>query len=387
MTKCGEGYTVNGELICDKDYESKAEARVYDSRYSILMDIGHEYCNMCCRYCCCHPKPKETNLKDYFKIDKEKMIGLIKESDVKRYSKPVKKHAFEIWGGEPLFNFDAFVETYDTLKEAFPESRFWTSTNGILLKDDKICEILIANNIGLQLSHDGLGQHLRGIDPLKDEHTLENVKALIDTGILSTVNCTLSQINPSWFDNIDYWTNTLGADLVDKLNIKLNHPYDSDYNFEFAFTDEEVTKRYLNEFTTLYWKCYNDPKAFKAFRYYILEQGNRYSICKPENNTSACRAYQSWKYNVPGNYKSDSTFVIMTTGEYGECNLAPKVDNPGGVQPDYCKDCKYKDCKECQHCGAMNYPKVCRYQKLWMETIENIWRTKKCLERSVSQKN
>jgi hypothetical protein len=198
----------------------------------------------------------------------------------------------------------------------------------------------------------------------------------------------LSQTNPSWFDNIDYWTNTLGKDLVDKVYIKLNKPYDSDYNFEFAFTDEEITKRYLNEFTTLYWKCYNDPKAFPAFRGYILDQGNRFKECKPEDNADGyCRAYQSWKYNIPGNYKRDYTFVIMTTGEYGECNLAPKVDNPGGVQPDYCKDCKYKNFTECQHCGAMNYPKVCRYQKLWMETIENIWRTKKCLEHSVSQMN
>lgn len=381
MTRCGEGFTVNGKTICERNFDTEKKKTL---NYSILMDIGHEYCNMCCKYCCCHPKPKDANLKDYFKLDQEKMVELIRATDIKRGC-PDAKHSFEIWGGEPLFNFDAFVETYDTLDGAFPGSTFWTSTNGILLGDDHICDVLVANNIRIQLSHDGLGQKLRGVDPLKDSHTLENVRSLVDMGILTTVNCTLSQVNPSWLDNIEYWKGIFGKN-TDRLRIKLNHPYDSDYAFEFAFTDEEKTSKYLKEFLTLYWNCWHDKSFLPAFRGYILEQGDRFTKMKAEENKAACRAYQSWKYGVEGNFQRDWNFVIMTSGSYGECNLAPKVDNPGGVQPDYCKDCKYREYSECQHCGAMKYPKQCFYQKRWMETLETIWRTKQCLEHSASRK-
>lgn len=202
---------------------------------------------------------------------------------------------------------------------------------------------------------------------MTDPKTVDNIKGLIEAGILTTINTTISSINISWEDNIDFWWKTLDCS---KLSIKLNHPYNTDYDFDFALVDEEKLRLYMTEFTSLYYRClYGNESKLKPFRNYILEQGHRWGEGPA---ISSCRSYQAYKYNIPFQDKQDWNFVITTLGEYSECELEEKVDNPGGVQPDYCKDCKYKDQRECKACGAMAYPKECHYMKAWMQTLEII---------------
>lgn len=372
MITCNGGYT-KGDFTCEKMYTS--EGNVSNVNYSIQMDIGHQYCNACCKYCLCHPIPAKENLYSHFKKDFPKMIELIKSTDSMRGYKNNPVHRFEIWGGEPLLNFEAFKETFDVLNEAFPGSMFSTSTNGLILSKDEVCDYLIENHFHLQLSHDGLGQKLRtgNVEPLEGKSG-ENIKALVQLGVLDCINCTLSTVNPSWYENIEFW-NKYFKDWGKEVYTKLNHPYDSDYDFPFAFTDE-ILDKYLQEFVSLYWFCFYNKSAFPSFRGYILEQGNRWREVQDEDPVGACRSFQAYKYNLPG-HKQPWNFVITTTGDYGECNLSEKVDNPGGIQPDYCSDCKYKNQAECKHCGAMKFPKQPYYCKKWMETLERIHELKK----------
>lgn len=216
------------------------------------MHLEHEYCNMCCKYCLCHPKPSNEDLYNYYKSDYSKMISLIKETDKKRGINENITHHFELWGGEPLFNFKAVSELTEVLRKEWPNCKLSISTNGLLLKEDYICDFLIKNKFSVQLSHDGLGQNIRGKDPLEDERILDNCKALIMAGVLHTINTTLSSQNLSWEDNIDYWWSKFDCS---NLYIKLNKPYDSDYDFEFAFTDERKLRLYMTEFVSLYYRC------------------------------------------------------------------------------------------------------------------------------------
>lgn len=374
MIKCSSGFRL-GDFECTNNFVGgvPSQARI---NYSILMDIGHQYCNACCKYCCCHPVPATgDSLYKYFKKDFEKMFVLIEETDKKR-NHFNDNYVFEIWGGEPLLNTEAFKETFSALKEKYPKSIFSTSTNGLILNNDDICDFLIKNKIYVQLSHDGKGQRLRtgNVEPLEGKSG-ENIEALVQLGVITGINCTLSSVNPSWFENIDFW-NSYFKRWHKEIPVKLNHPYDSDYAFDFAFTNEKTLRKYFSEFISLYWTCYYNKNAYKPYRNYILEQGGRWKEAHDDCLIGSCRAYQSYKHNIEGNAKQDWNFVITTTGEYAECNLSEKVDNPGGVQPDYCKDCKYKDQAECKHCGAMNYPKKCVYGKAWMETLENITRVR-----------
>lgn len=368
MIRCNKGYTVNGKIVCKENYVGKNG--ITESYYAILMHLEHEYCNMCCSYCLCHPKPSNENLIDFYKADYKKMIDLIKETDRKRGICENVVHHFEIWGGEPLFNFEALSEVVKVLRSEWPDCMLSLSTNGLLLKEDYICDFLIKNRFKIQLSHDGLGQHLRGKDPLEDEVTLENCRALILSGVLHTINTTLSSVNYSWEDNIDYWWSKFDCS---NLFIKLNKPYDSDYDFDFAFTDEKIIRRYLSEFISLYYRCIaNKEDKLKPFRRYIIGQANRWG---EGDALSTCRKYQAFAHNIDGP-KQDWNFVITTEGKYSECELYEKVDNPGGLQPEYCNDCKYKNQMECKHCGAMKYPSKCIYGKAWMETLEIINRGK-----------
>lgn len=81
MVKCGIGYSVGGKIVCKENYVS--ERHLTESYYAILMHLEHEYCNMCCKYCLCHPKPSNESLYNYYKSDYSKMIELIKETDKK----------------------------------------------------------------------------------------------------------------------------------------------------------------------------------------------------------------------------------------------------------------------------------------------------------------
>lgn len=377
--ECKEGFS-NGQIECPNNYIGTGLPNVVN--YSILMDLNHMYCNQCCKYCCCHPKPENVDLKKYFNKDFEKMFATIEDTteNKRKVPKEYRKYHFEIWGGEPLFNFDAFTQTFNALREHYPTAGFSTSSNGLVLKSDSICDFLIKNNIKLQLSHDALGQRMRGADPLKDEHTKENIIALSQMGILTTINTTLSQINPSWYENMEFWDKS-GLDL-NKMNIKLNHISDSNYPFEIAFTDEKIIRRYMEEFMSLYWACYYDHNAYLPYRDYILEQGNRWQVVNPKTYKTGCRAYHAYKYNQKDWPQQDWHFTITTTGEYAECNLCKVVDRPDCSLPDYCKDCKYNNQAECYSCGSMDYPRKCIWKKAWIETLEIIHKQKEILRKN-----
>lgn len=73
----------------------------------------------------------------------------------------------EFWGGEPLLYFAKLKRLVPALRERFPAAELALITNGSLL-DEEIVSFLVEWKLGVGVSHDGPGQHLRGPDPFAD---------------------------------------------------------------------------------------------------------------------------------------------------------------------------------------------------------------------------
>ena len=84
----------------------------------------------------------------------------------------------------------------------------------------------------------------------------------------------------------------------------------------------------------------------------------------------ACRSYQRYKHGLGEGAKTN--FVLDTTGRYSECNLLDAdhvAENPGGVQPSYCRGCRYEYFEECNMCGSEDYPDECNYSYAWAQLL------------------
>lgn len=371
---------------------------------SVVMN-GIKKCSGSCLYCSAAStmKYRDKANKNTFVFYKDKTKKRILEfcdttlSNDKKTKQPTDLNV-DIWGGNPLENFDPFKQVVEFLENDLKEFRninLHTSGNGLELQDDDLVEYLIKHGIRYQLSHDGLGQWIRTgeIDPLYWEKTSENIKKLARLGMLDWINCTLSSRNPSFFDNIDYWNKwrkETGLDGSIPLTIKLNHIYDGtppiktkwigkdnkyikhgeeigDLNFH-----GELLQEYLHEFRKLAAICLTpgieNDWAFKPYVNYIAGQADRYKLVKSNDDLGSCVKFQRGL--------TDKNFAIDTKGEYCQCNLIDsdsKVKNANGKMPDYCNGCKYNKTMECNTCGSENFPEKCEYKWWWNKTLEEMF--------------
>lgn len=373
---------------------------------SITM-YGIKKCSGGCLYCSAastmdYRSPENTTT---FKLDKENLTNTLNNDwGVNNARNAVHKHMrIDLWGGNPVENFEPFVQTVSFLKEYFKE---WdldlhTSGNGLELQSSDIVDYLISNNIKYQLSHDGLGQWLRTgeIDPLYWDKTKDNIALMANIGILDAINCTLNRYNYSFLKNLEYfnkWRSKIGIAQKDTgLYIKLNHIYDGSeavnkpnvfghwqdgYDESLKGTNigslslrGKVLDEYMHEFKVLYnilrAPISQNNMYYKPYASYILEQGKRWGeMSYMDENTGACRSFQRGL--------TSQTFVIDTLGNYCECNLIDSsyhVKNPGGYQPTYCNTCRFKNQKECNPCGSENFSEDCEFLYKWCQTLEEIY--------------
>lgn len=385
---------------------------------SIVMN-GIKKCSGSCLYCSAAStmkyRSKENKTTFVFKKDKlkKRILEYCHDAlELGNKSKEGTQLLIDIWGGNPLENFDPFKKVVDfcetELKE-FKMVKLHTSGNGLELQDRDLVDYLIAHNINYQLSHDGLGQWLRTgeIDPLYWEKTKDNIADLAKRGMLDWINCTLTSRNPSFFANIEYWNKwrkEIGLDGSIPLTIKLNHIYDGTppitkkwlgKDNEFIKHGEEigdlnfhgeVLQNYLHEFRKLAIIC-KTPGAsemwqFKPFVGYITGQADRYIICKSDDDLGSCVKFQR------GIIKRN--FAIDTKGEYCQCNLIDsdnKVKNSTAKMPDYCKGCKYEKSMECNTCGSENFPEKCEYKWWWNKTLEEMFSLNELIKNSNQMQN
>lgn len=144
---------------------------------SLVMN-GIKKCSGSCLYCSAASTMnyRDKANKNSFVFNKEKTKERILEFCKESFEMAEKNNdgvdlAVDIWGGNPVENFDSFKQCVEFLENDLKEFRFvtiHTSGNGLELQDKDIVDYLISHNVHYQLSHDGLGQWLRTgeIDPL-----------------------------------------------------------------------------------------------------------------------------------------------------------------------------------------------------------------------------
>jgi len=74
----------------------------------------------------------------------------------------------EFWGGEPFVYWTKLKILGDELRRRYPKARFNVITNGSLLDDEKV-DWLIAQRVGVQISHDGPAQTYRNPEDILDD--------------------------------------------------------------------------------------------------------------------------------------------------------------------------------------------------------------------------
>lgn len=368
---------------------------------SIVMN-GIKKCSGSCLYCSAAStmeyRSKENKNTFVFKKDKlkKRILEYCREALEQGQKNGGTQLAIDIWGGNPVENFEPFkkvVEFCENELKEFKIVKIHTSGNGLEMRDSDLFQYLIDHNINYQLSHDGLGQWLRTgeIDPLYWDETKNNLAELARRGILDWINCTLSARNPSFFANIEYWNKwrkEIGLD--NNLVIKLNHIYDGTPPIEKKWLGKdnefikhgeiigdlnfhgEVLQGYLHEFRKLALICktpgIENVWEYKPFISYITGQADRFIFIKNDNELGSCTKFQR------GITKTN--FAIDTKGEYCQCNLIDsdnKVKNAKAEMPAYCNDCKYKKTMECNTCGSENYPEKCEYKWWWNKTLEEMF--------------
>ena len=127
-------------------------------------------CNYACSYC-----------NQAFQISDATISKL---SDVENFLKQLEgwmtdaPEQIEVWGGEPFVYWAKIKRLLPALAERFPDARFSIITNGSLFDREKL-DFIAKYDIGITISHDGPGQHLRGPDPLDDPQKRRWIDALL----------------------------------------------------------------------------------------------------------------------------------------------------------------------------------------------------------------
>lgn len=295
--------------------------------------------------------------------------------------------SIDTWGADPVTNFKCLKDMVECIKNIAAKHNkkvhISTSTNGLPLMRDDVTEWFMNNDITIQLSHDGLGQKYRtgNFNPLD----IPNVKKLMRAGKLVCINATLNGKNWSLFANMNYFNHYLkqifpevwnkqnyteeevkkALALYRKLYIKLNHIMDEDGS-PFNFTG-----RVLDDYIEDWFKIWRKDMAggcsyleYMPYMRYIREQFKRGSDFK--GNGNLCRAFQ-----IGAIERGDH---IDSTGRYCQCNLIDAdntVANPSNENPEYCKDCKYKNSGECNMCGSVKKRSdKCEYYYRWNQFLE-----------------
>lgn len=144
----------------------------------------------------------------------------------------------EFWGGEPMLYWHKIELLLPALKAKFPDAAFTIITNGSLFTPT-IIDALVKNGVGIGISHDGPGQHVRGPDPFEDPDKLAMIKLAIEKlppGRVS-FNAVLTPASHDVSKVIDWFQERWG-DAVPIGFEGVVHDYHGDANARF--TDQQL---------------------------------------------------------------------------------------------------------------------------------------------------
>lgn len=202
-------------------------------------------CNFKCKYCSQSyaDKHKKTSVE-------EAVTFAIRFCEVIKGEPEV----IELWGGEPLMYFKHLKAMLPIFKNRFPHTRFATITNGSLITKE-ILDFLWEYRISCAISHDGVGQHVRGEDFLLNEKKrslwlelwrryeeapVDGNTPRVGVGFVVTMNAT----NPDISKNVRYIRDHFceGVQVMGSCCTTLGEVNSLDGYREVAFTPETLNQ-------------------------------------------------------------------------------------------------------------------------------------------------
>ena len=164
----------------------------------------------------------------------------------------------ELWGGEPFVYWAKLKSLVPALHARFSEARFSIITNGSLLGRERL-DFIARYDIGIGLSHDGPGQHVRGPDPLEDPEKRRWIETLLAErpGKVS-INTVLTRKNHSLEAIATWFRERLGPDVPLSLEGVVN-TYDAATLLGSGAFDEDDLRHLSDE---VFYPLANDPNAF-----------------------------------------------------------------------------------------------------------------------------
>jgi uncharacterized protein len=121
----------------------------------------------------------------------------------------------EFWGGEPLVYIKTLVPLAEALRAKYADVSFTMITNGALLNPE-LNEWLDRLGFNIGISHDAMGQHVRGPDPFDDEKSREGIidlyRRLKPQGRIS-FNTMMHKGNQSRADVQRWWVERFGESV------------------------------------------------------------------------------------------------------------------------------------------------------------------------------
>lgn len=343
-----------------------------------MIDIcmyGCRGCNFACKYCM---GPEKVDSDEEFVLDGQRLY-----ESITFYRNRAKKNSagFVIWGGEPLLHFRELSQTVSFLNDRFPNEQIMVSTNGFLLKSEKIRKFIEEKNIKIQLSVDGVAQKIRSnFNPLEDETVSSFLAGLANKNLL-TINCTMHDKNYSVNANIDYFAEWMKDSecLESKLNIRLTPFNESSLTPEFNFSEKKLSI-FINEFEQLYIKSLFGKanglilRHFAKYPLKAVKKSNFQKVGWAEFNP--CSKFYSGQ--------TDFSKHIDTKGNFVSCNLVDSGIPPRGKSvkeiPEYCESCKYRSMRGCWPCPAGDFAEKCEWKFAWMQFQERMLLLSKILE-------
>lgn len=344
----------------------------------ILAGKGGNLCNMCCHYCSAVGVTKKDNpgTKEWpIEIDYEAMKKTMDSNPIIQEAiQKGEKLSLNFWGGDPLMHTKLISEMADWVDRTYPTLKWhmFISTNGLLLGAKHIQDWLYKEHekheLEIQMSHDGVGQHVRSgdFDPLYDEKTKDFCVKMAKDGIFTMINATLNQYNCSPMANFAYfqkWRYDNHLENSPLHLIKLNHNNDAEYTGPFRIRDENLN-RYMHEMEILWMHSYvandNDP-YWKPYKSYFLNQMTRWNL---KTGEGGCEAFSKGH--------RDFTWCMNTKGEYVFCQLCndPNTNpNPNCERSEECEHCEFRNYDDCHVCPDMIMSKECHYKKAYIRAV------------------
>ena len=304
-----------------------------------LSIILHKGCNLGCSYC---TQERYSDSNDE-KMTLETFKKFYQDFGFKNLNKVIN---LELFGGEPLLNFETIKEIFDYLYNDLSEEQrkliyVKINTNGILINEEVIEYFKFIGkefNLRFIISYDGLWQDQRS-NPEQNKLIVDNIHKVLDNCLSKATKLSYSvYLHPEKILKNHLWF--MQNFLISENQIQyylIREPW---------LWNDELFGKYKKGFTE-YFKYY----LVKEKQYGLIPGYIQNKIQEINNPKNGCNMGYS-RFTLMPDYNKTET--LSNCGLDNEFNYDPRV-NYEEIE-DNCKDCEIKD-----HCNKL-CPKKINYK-------------------------